>query len=205
MISTSLIEKAEQIKMGHRILILLGTLALLAGLFVYFVYMPKNQEIDRYEREIASLDQQIAKAKLAKKRLDEQRMKKELVETQFQEALRLLPNEREIPNLLRTITQLGRESNLEFRLFSPKNEREKDFYKEIPVSMEVSGLYHDVAVFFDKVGKMDRIVNIIDVNIRPVNERSTELITSCEAVTYRFKKTTQPAAAEKPAQTTERR
>ena len=109
------------------------------------------------------------------------------MKTEFQEALTLLPNEAEIPNLLRSITQLGTDSQLEFRLFSPKRERAKDFYQEIPVAIEVSGNYHNVALFFDKVAKMDRIVNILDVSMKPVKERSTTLITTCDAVTYSFK------------------
>jgi type IV pilus assembly protein PilO len=58
---------------------------------------------------------------------------------------------------------------------------------EIPVSIEVSGTYHDVAVFFDRVGRMERIINILNVSMQPVSERSTVLTTTCDAVTYRFK------------------
>jgi type IV pilus assembly protein PilO len=69
------------------------------------------------------------------------------VEIQFAEALNLLPNTKEIPALLKTVTQLGTDSQLEFVLFSPQRERPKDFYMEIPVSIQVSGSYHNVAVF----------------------------------------------------------
>jgi type IV pilus assembly protein PilO len=95
------------------------------------------------------------------------------VESQFAEALNLLPNTKEIPALLKTITQLGTDSQLEFVLFSPQRERPKDFYMEIPVSIQVSGSYHNVAVFFDKVGRMDRIINILNVDMKPEKERST--------------------------------
>ncbi|MDY7038440.1 MAG: type 4a pilus biogenesis protein PilO, partial [Thermodesulfobacteriota bacterium] len=98
----------------------------------------------------------------------------------------LLPNKKEIPDLLRTITKLGRESNLEFRLFSPRAERRKGFYLEIPVSIIVSGSYHNVAMFFDKVGRMDRIVNILNVSMKPVKALSTRLVTTCSAITFRF-------------------
>ncbi len=58
---------------------------------------------------------------------------------------------------------------------------------EIPVSIEVSGTYHNVAIFFDKVGQMERIVNILNVSMTPQKDRSTTLTTKCDAVTYRFK------------------
>jgi len=88
---------------------------------------------------------------------------------------------------LKGITQLGTDSQLEFRLFSPQKETPKDFYLEIPVSIEVSGSYHNVAMFFEKVGQMERIVNILNVSMTPLKDRSTTLNTKCDAVTYRFK------------------
>ena len=189
----ALFEKVEKLKMIHRILILTGTVVLLAGLFVWLVYHPKSNEISRLETEITGLKQKINQAKIKARNLAKLETEYAEVEAQFQEALRLLPNKREIPTLLRTITQLGNDSNLEFRLFSPKRETPRDFYIEIPVSMEVSGTYHNVATFFDKVGRMERIVNILDVYMKPVTERSTTLTTTCDAVTYRFKRKTDEA------------
>jgi type IV pilus assembly protein PilO len=57
----------------------------------------------------------------------------------------------------------------------------------VPISLEVRGTYHNVAVFFDKVGHMERIMNIRNVSMKPVSERSTTLVTTCDAITYRFK------------------
>lgn len=180
-------EKVEEIKLVYRILILGGTLLLLGGLFVFFVYMPKSEEIIRYEKQISALEQKINQARIKTKNLEKFKEEMALVNSAFLEALKLLPNESEIPSLLRTITQKGADSNLEFNLFSPKKERPKNFYIEIPVSIKVSGKYHDVAVFFDKVSKMERIVNIVDVAMKPIKKRSIDLTTSCTALTYRFK------------------
>ena len=88
---------------------------------------------------------------------------------------------------MRKITELGNESRLDFRVFIPRNERPREFYVEIPVSIEVRGTYHDVAVFFDRVGHMERIMNIQNVSMKPERERSTTLVTTCDATTYRFK------------------
>jgi type IV pilus assembly protein PilO len=181
-------EKVEKLKMIHRILILVGTIVLLAGIFVALVYIPKSNEITRLNKEIAGLEKKINQAKIKARTLKKFEAEQVEVEAQFGEALKLLPNEREIPTLLRSITQLGSDANLEFRLFSPNKEKARDFYIEIPVSMEVSGTYHDVATFFDKVGRMKRIVNILDISMKPVKERSTNLTTKCNAVTYRFKR-----------------
>ncbi len=183
----ALFEKVEKIKMPIRIAILLGTLVLLAGLFVYFVYLPKTDEIAKTRQEIASLQQKLNQAVVRARALKKFEAEYAEVDAQFQEALKLLPNTKEIPSLLKSITQLGTDSNLEFLLFSPQREKAQDFFMEIPVSIEVSGTYHNVAVFFDKVGQMERIVNILNVSMTPQKERSTTLTTRCDAVTYRFK------------------
>jgi type IV pilus assembly protein PilO len=183
----SLLEKIEKTKLLYRILILVGTLVLLGGLFVWLFVIPVTGQIGKTREEIADLNHKINQAKIKAKNLMQFEAELAQVEAQFQEALKLLPNTREIPSLLRKITELGNDSRLVFRMFSPQRERAADFYVEIPVTIEVSGNYHDVAVFFDKVGRMERIVNILDVTMRPVQERSTTLTTTCNAVTYRFK------------------
>ncbi len=185
--TTALFEQVEKIKMPYRILIFVGTLVVLAALFFNFLYRPMAADIEKANREIATLKQKLNKARIRAKNLKKFEQEYAQVDAQFQEALKLLPNEKEIPTLLRNITQLGSDSALEFRLFSPRKERPGDFYMEIPVELEVSGPYHNVAIFFDKVGQMERIVNILNVSMKPVKPRSTQLITRCDAVTYRFK------------------
>jgi len=183
----ALIAKVGKIKMPIRIAIFLGTLVLLAGLFVYFVYLPKTEEIATTREEIAKLQQKLNQAVVRARALKKFEVEYAEVDAQFQEALRLLPNTKEIPSLLKSITQLGTDSNLEFLLFSPQRERGQDFFMEIPVSIEVSGTYNNVAIFFDKVGQMERIVNILNVSMTPQKERSTIVTARFDAVTYRFK------------------
>ncbi|MFZ0450001.1 MAG: type 4a pilus biogenesis protein PilO [Desulfatiglandaceae bacterium] len=182
-------EKIEQMKMAYRVLILVGTIVFLGGLFIWLVVLPKTGEIAKTKKEINALNQQLVQARIRARNLKKFEAEQAEVTAQFQEALKLLPNEREIPSLLRTITQLGTDSQLKFLLFSPKKERVKNFYIEIPVAIKVSGTYHNVASFFDKVGRMERIVNILDVSMKPNKPLSTTLITTCNAMTYRFKGT----------------
>jgi type IV pilus assembly protein PilO len=183
----ALFEKVEKIKMPIRIAIFLGTIVLLAGLFIWLIYLPKSEEIAQTREEIAKLQQKLSQAIVKARALKKFEAEYAEVDAQFQEALKLLPNTKEIPSLLKSITQLGTDSQLEFLLFSPQRERAQDFFMEIPVSIEVSGTYHNVAIFFDKVGQMERIVNILNVSMTPQKDRSTILTTRCDAVTYRFK------------------
>jgi type IV pilus assembly protein PilO len=184
---SSFFEKAQKIKKAHRLLLIVGLVILLGGSFAWFVYMPKLQEIDRMEKEIADIKQKIHMGKMWEKKLPALRAEMAQVENEFQKALKILPNEREIPSLLAGISQLGVDSNLQFRLFSPAKEEFRNFYVEIPVSMEVGGKFREVLLFLDKIRRMERIVNIVDISLKPSEPLSVDLITTCKAVTYRFK------------------
>jgi type IV pilus assembly protein PilO len=180
-------EKVEKIKLPIRILILVATLALIGGAFFFLVYQPKSAQIDKTETQIADLDREIRRVKIKAKEIKQLLEDEKKVDADLEEALKLLPDKAEIPALLKTITKHGADSNLQFRLFSPKKEQSEAFYYKLPVAVQVAGNYHDVSLFFDKVGKMERIVNILNVNMRPVKANATQLVTDCEAVTYRFK------------------
>lgn len=186
-VGEGLFEKAGKIKRTHRILISIGSILLFGGAFYALDYMPKAEKIAIVEENVDRLEQQLRTVKIHAKNLQQFRDEYAAVQKRFQEALKLLPDKREIPNLLKNISQQGLDAKLEFRLFSPKPEKSKDFYMEIPVSMEVRGEYGNVVDFFDRVGRMDRIVNILNISMKPDKPLSTQLLTRCTAVTYRFK------------------
>lgn len=87
--------------------------------------------------------------------------------------------------MLTGISQCGQDAGLEFLTFQPQNEMVKDFYAEIPVSIKVTGGYHNVAVFFDNVSRLYRIVNMKDIEMK-AEQKANTLTTTCTAVTYRF-------------------
>ena len=180
-------DKVSKLKIVHRVLIFAGSVVLLLGLFIYLIYLPKTGEITKIESEKDRLDREISLAKRRAKNFEKLEADLTTAEGELKSALTLLPTTSEIPKLLKSITKLGNDSNLEFLLFSPEKQVSKEFYVEIPVSMEVRGSYHNVATFFDKVGKLDRIVNVVNVVMIPLEQYSTYLKTTCKAVTYRFK------------------
>lgn len=182
----TLLNKVENIKMPIRLAIWIGTLVILVILFIWLVYLPKTEQIDTVSTSIKDLDGQLNRAIMQSKRLPEVRAEMDSVELQFAAAKRLLPSDKEIPELLTKITELGTGSNLDMSTFVPQNLRKKGFYAEIPISLQITGTYHDVAVFFEKVGTMERIMNIQNVRMAPVSQRSTTLNVTCNAITYTF-------------------
>jgi type IV pilus assembly protein PilO len=180
-------DKISKLRMIHRVIIFVGTVLILIVLFVWLIYLPKTSEIKSLKVKMDKLEKELRLAKARARNLEKLEMELAKAQGDLQYALRLLPTTSEIPNLLKGITKLGNDSNLEFLLFSPQKEVTREYFVEIPVSIEVKGGYHDVAIFFDRVGKLDRIVNVVDVSMTPIKAMGSVLKTSCKAVTYRFK------------------
>ena len=99
-----------------------------------------------------------------------------------------LPDQREIANLLDSVAASGRQAGLEITLFRQKPEVPHDFYAEVPVEMQMRGTYQDVALFLDRVKRLDRIVNVANIQLsKPRLEGERMLLdAACTATTFRF-------------------
>jgi type IV pilus assembly protein PilO len=182
-------EKIAQLTRIQRIIICVVTFLIIGGLFFYLVYMPKSGQINELTDKLDNLETQLVKARADASKLPGLQKKYEEVQGNFRLVLQLLPDRKEIPSLLENVSASGRLSGLEFLLFQPKQEIARDFYAEIPVNINVSGGYHNLALFFDKVARLSRIVNISDINISNAKQKESEqtiLNASCTATTYRF-------------------
>jgi type IV pilus assembly protein PilO len=180
-----LFEKVGNISKLHRILICVVTFIVITGSFVYFLYLPNFEKLAQLNSDYKNLENRLVSAKKKAAQLNQYREKMKTAEAQYKIAMKALPDKKEIPSLLTNITESGKDAGLEFLLFQPKSEINKDFYAEIPVSIKIAGNYHNVGLFFDKVSRLSRIVNIKDIVIATPREGSM-LNTSCTAVTYRF-------------------
>jgi type IV pilus assembly protein PilO len=183
--------KLSKLSKTHRILIAVAILGVLWGCFVWFLYMPQTEKISRLNQDLKSAKDKLARLKNVERNLRAFKKKYRQTELEFKEALKLLPNKEEIPTLLSSISNLGAQSGLEFLLFQPQKEVSRNFYAEIPLKLEVTGPYHNVATFFDKVSRLSRIVNIGDVNMREMRAAKSQtdtviLKTACTATTYKF-------------------
>ncbi|MDP3029124.1 MAG: type 4a pilus biogenesis protein PilO [Deltaproteobacteria bacterium] len=190
--SLSLPPRIERLVTGlpfkQKILIYIGILAALVAVFVVVLIGPQFKKIGKLRGELEDAQATLSRVKHKAANLAQFKAELEVTKAQFQRALLLLPDKKEIPSLLTNISSLGNEAGLEFILFKPKEEVPKDFYAEIPIEIIVEGPYHNVGVFFDKVSKLPRIVNISNVSMTdPQKAHGTMMVkTSCLATTYRF-------------------
>lgn len=170
--------------------VLIGLLVYLLIFMAFHMLVNKRlkTQIEDAHRRTGDLIQERDKTRRVAENKDQFQRDVEKLNEELSRALKELPNEREIPGLLRNISHLGRKNGLEFELFQPLPEVRRDFYAEVPVGIVVTGTYHEVALFFDRVGKLPRIVNIRNVKMSKPEERSGRIVltTTGEAVTYRF-------------------
>jgi type IV pilus assembly protein PilO len=181
----SFFSKIEKLSKVQRILIFGGVFVLIIAIFVFFLYKPKLAEISKFKKELGTLEKKLVVAKKNAANLEKFQKMMQEAEVQFKTAMKALPEKEEIPSLLTSISRSGQDVGLEFLLFEPKTEVRKEFYAEIPVAMNVVGGYHELAIFFDKVARLSRIVNIKNISMGRIKE-GQQLNTSCTAVTYKF-------------------
>ena len=185
-----IIEKIEKLSKIQRILIYSITFLLIIGAFVGLSFYPKYDKLSKIKAEFDKLESELRVATIKARKLKRLKEELEAAREEFKIAGKALPEKEEIPSLLASISQSGQDANLEFLLFQPKPEINKEFYAEIPVSITVEGPYHNVGEFFDKVSNLSRIVNIEDVTMKPTKSSGTfNLAMSCTAVTYKFVET----------------
>ena len=183
-------EKVERLSKVQRILISGVLFALIIGIFVYLLYWPKFENIKELNTQLEKLEKKLKTAKRNAADLKKFQAKMKEAEVQFRMAMQKLPEKEEIPSLLTSISDSGQQAGLEFLLFEPKPEKIKEFYAEIPVAMSIKGDYHNLAIFFDQVARLSRIVNIQNIQMANAKDKSSkDLSTSCMAVTYKFVET----------------
>jgi type IV pilus assembly protein PilO len=175
-----------------KVLILVVLLCVIAGLYLYAFFIPRQDELKVAKGELDKLRKELIVNKDIVRDLQKFKEQVEKLNEELKNALTQLPNEKEIPEILKNISSLGKESNLEFTLFRPKPEEPQQFYAKVPIDLVVLGSYHNTGVFFDKVSKLPRIINVVDFNmtrakdIKGKNEPEILVKTSCMINTYRF-------------------
>jgi type IV pilus assembly protein PilO len=183
-----LLERFFELESRQRTIAAGAALVLVFGAYRYFVYSGRRAETLSVTAKIADLrEQRDSKQKLVANIAQLQETVRELGAV-LKEAEAQLPDSKEIPDLLSSISSAGRDAGLEVISFRQRQEQLKDFYAEVPVDVTVRGNYHEVASFFDRVGKLDRIVNVGDIVMQTPKREGDEMIvdTLCSATTFRF-------------------
>ncbi len=142
---------------------------LAAAVLTYLGYTMQIKEMWlSQEQQVAtlnSLEDNIVRGEAAKARLPVFREEVGVLEGELQKLLLILPERRDVPDVLRRFRALAEQGDFILHRFAPGTEVEKDFYNEWPISVELQGTYHNLAAFFDRMSRFSRIFNVDNLKI----------------------------------------
>ena len=124
------------------------------------------REAAQKEARLAELQTQIRALEATANKLPEFQREVQALEARLETLKRILPPEKEMPDLMRRIQYLAAQSSLQIRKFNPSAVVQKEFYQEVPVAIDLEGTYHNLGAFLDRVSRMSRLVNMGDVKIK---------------------------------------
>jgi len=183
-----LLDRILALPRQQRIGILAGLIIGLLALDYFFLYSPQSLTISQLTENIGKMQQERDKKKQLVANLPKLEQQLKELDGRLRQAVAQLPDQKEIPDLLSNISSKARESGLEIMIFRPRAENPQDFYSEIPVDVVVRGGFHELVAFFDEVGRLNRLVNIRNIEIRnpKVQGERVSLDATTLATTFRF-------------------
>jgi type IV pilus assembly protein PilO len=157
-----------------------------AGAFYYYYEMPAQVILAQRQEELNGLRRNISVGQATAKKLPEFRDKVEDLENRLNSLRAVLPDEKDAADLLRRMQTVATQSNLTIKAFTPKATVTKQLHAEWPISLELDGTYHNLAMFFDRVGKFTRIVNIsgLEVKAKANPDARATITATCTATTF---------------------
>ncbi len=140
-----------------------------AVLFVGYKFWPNftdmQRQIEGKQGQLAELEREIRQGQAIEAKLPEFEREIASLQAKLNDLLLILPSEPEAGDLLRWVKNLADQSNLDLKVWAPGDLKKVEFYMEYPVAMNIEGTYHDLGMFFDRISKYSRIININGVDV----------------------------------------
>ena len=168
----SLLVNIGKLKPAYRYGGLLAVLVIIIAVYYVMVYMPHVETMESLYREFNSKKAEFSKMVVLVRDRGQFMEEVEALDRDLKVAISMLPDKKEIPSLLKKLSDEAEKFGLEVYYFEPLAERKREFYAEVPVSMKVKGSFHEVLGFFDSVNKLARIVNVSDLEMKALDNKS---------------------------------
>jgi type IV pilus assembly protein PilO len=165
--------------------------ALVAALTIgnwYFFIDPEQTQIQQRQGQLRGLEDELIQKQSIANNLAQFKHEKEILERRLAQALTELPNEANIDDLIRSLSEIGTKSGLVINTIDPQAEQKQSFYASIPIAMSVTGNYHEIGVFLDAISKLARIVNVTNIKMSGAKTVNEKLVVQANyiATTFRF-------------------
>lgn len=152
--------------------------AILAGAVHYAWFRGLNREIKGKQEQLEALNQEIQKGRAAERKLGQFREEVRRLELELAKLLQVLPSRRNTEDLIKRIETLTRQGDFTLRKFTPGEFVPKEFYSEWPIAIELDGTYHNLALFFDRMSRFSRIINVEDLRVASLPDVPQKSITA---------------------------
>jgi type IV pilus assembly protein PilO len=168
----------------------LGALALVClgavGSFYYFYAQNLYTDIATRETRLAGLRTDAARGQAIARRLPEFQAQVAELEQRLQALQAVLPDQKDVAEILRRLQGLATESNLSIQRFTPQPSVQQAMYSEVPFKIQAEGTYHNLGAFFDRISRFPRIINISNITIKakPKQEANATIVAECVATTF---------------------
>jgi type IV pilus assembly protein PilO len=158
------------------------------GLAFFLYFKPQNAELKRIKAERLKVEDEVSQLQEKKKQLDKIEADLATLTEELRELEKIIPLKKEIDVILRRIQQMAFDSRLDIIRFTPRGEINREFYSELPIPIEIRGNYHNLASFFDRLSKFDRLFNVDNFSIKALNNQTedTTISATFTAKTYMF-------------------
>ena len=143
---------------------------LVAGAVHYAWFRPLNAEIKGKRAQLEGLQQEIQKGRAAERKLAQFREEVRRLEVELAKLLQVLPSKRNTEELIKRIETLTRQGDFTLRKFTPQDFIPKEFYAEWPIGIALDGTYHNLALFFDRMSRFSRIINVEALKISELKD-----------------------------------
>lgn len=169
-----MLEKIKHLQWYYQLIIFVAIATLLYLTVWYFVTSVTREEVRKLNEEVAALQAKNEAARIATQRINEFRALYASKAVEYEELKVLLPEQREITNVLAGLQDNARDSRLTVMRFSPRDDTQQDMIMAKPVEVEVDSNFNNLRAFFDKMAKLPRIVSISDFNIAQIDKQTAE-------------------------------
>jgi type IV pilus assembly protein PilO len=185
----SYLDKIQKIPPKTRLIALIVVIVLLVSGYIVQFQIPMKTQKTTLETSLSETQAKIRENDNKIKKLDDLRSEVKSLEQRLVVLTEQLPPESEVSGLLRQIQNLVNQSGLVLKLWKPDKRRphSSGLYEEIPITLVLTGGYHNTASFFDRVGKLTRIVNILNIkmgNAKMAPNGSMVIEINCQAMTF---------------------
>ena len=178
----------NKMPLGQKVGVVAGFVILLSAANWYFFIDPMQTQIKSRQSSLRALEDELIQKQSIANNLAQFRHEKEILERRLAQALTELPNEANIDDLIKSLSDIGIKSGLVINSIEPQAEVRQSFYASIPIVMSVTGNYHEIGVFLDSLSKLARIVNVTNIKMGGARLSAEKLVVSATyvATTFRF-------------------